>query len=433
MLREIDAIVNELVQPDTPGLAVGIIQDGVPVHQQGYGLANLDWQIPVEPDTVFRLASITKQFTAVAIMLLVADGKLKLDDSLEKFLPDYPTSGHHITIYHLLTHTSGIRSYTSLETFEQTMRNDYTPAELVELFARVPFDFKPGTQYRYNNSGYLLLGVIIEKLSGMRYADFIQQRIFAPAGMHSSHYMSDVRIIPRRATGYTTMNDQAYAADFISMTQPFAAGGLGASLNDMLRWDAALRNNAIITAETLQQMQTPASLADGTPIDYGFGWAFGTYAEHPMIQHAGGIQGFRTFQMRFSDDDLSVIVLCNWEAVDVMKLSANIARQLLGLPAITRRPFLLGPEALLKIAGIWHDDNGSIELKIAAGGEITLQYPESEQRLLASSRTQFYVVDDPEVTLDFSVEQDGHFTQLTIHYPFFARQLARVANAPIMT
>jgi CubicO group peptidase (beta-lactamase class C family) len=217
------------------------------------------------------------------------------------------------------------------------------------------------------------------------------------------------------------------------MTQPFAAGALGASLGDMLRWDAVLRNNELLPAATLQQMQTPASMEDGTPIEYGFGWAVGDYAGHRVIQHAGGIPGFATFQIRYPDDDLSILLLCNWEAIDVQSLGAKVSRVVLGLPTITRRPFLLGAEALRKFVGTWSDQQGSIELRVADGGEITLVYPDREQRLLATSRALLYVVDDTEITLDFADQQDGSFTQLTINYPFFRRQLARADNRSIMS
>jgi CubicO group peptidase (beta-lactamase class C family) len=221
-------------------------------------------------------------------------------------------------------------------------------------------------------------------------------------------------------------------ADYLSMTQPYAAGALGASLEDMLRWDAALRNNEMIPAETLQRMHNPATLADGTPVDYGLGWGIGAYAGRSMIVHAGGINGFATQQLHLPEDDLTIVLLSNWETVDVIRLSARIARQMLGLPKVTHRPFFLGEAALAKCTGTWQDQHGKIELWAADGGQITMVLPNREQRLLASSRHQLYVVDDPEITLDFADDEDDRFNRLTIHFPFSTRQLARAQQPPIM-
>ena len=188
MIPAIAALIQEQIKVGEPGAAVAVVQDGVVVHRQGYGLANLEWQIPIQPDTVFRLASITKQFTATAILMLQEQGKLRVDDPLTKFLPTYPTSGHEIQVHHLLNHTSGIKSYTSIEGwFPNKIVHDMTPQALCDAFAQIPFDFKPGTQYLYNNSGYHLLGMIIEQVSGVSYAQFMQENIFQPLGMHHSY------------------------------------------------------------------------------------------------------------------------------------------------------------------------------------------------------------------------------------------------------
>jgi CubicO group peptidase (beta-lactamase class C family) len=188
MLTEIDQIVRQEIDLQGPGVAIAVVKEGKPVHIEGYGVANLEWDCPIRPDTVFRLASITKQFTATAIMLLEHQGKLRLDDSITIYLPDYPTHDRTITITHLLNHTSGIKSYTSLDIFVTDIaKKDMSPADLLAYFKNLPLEFEPGTRFLYNNSGYHLLGLLIEKLAEMSYEQFIQQFIFQPLGMNHSY------------------------------------------------------------------------------------------------------------------------------------------------------------------------------------------------------------------------------------------------------
>src|SRR5215216_3458781 len=188
VISEIDALLQAAYQPNEPGAAVIALKDQQPVFRKGYGLANLELHVPITPDTVFRLASVTKQFTAVAILMLMEQGKLALQDPITRFLPDYPTHDHTITVEHLLTHTSGIRSYTDMPEWPPLWRKDFSVGELIDSFKDQPMQFAPGTRWAYNNSGYVLLGAIIEQLSGLSYAQFVQQHIFEPLGMRQSYY-----------------------------------------------------------------------------------------------------------------------------------------------------------------------------------------------------------------------------------------------------
>jgi D-alanyl-D-alanine carboxypeptidase len=197
----IDALLQAAYQPDEPGAAVIAVKDGRPVFRKGYGLANVELGVPIAPDMVFRLASITKQFTAVAILMLMEQGQLALQDSITRFMPDYPMHDHRITIEHLLTHTSGIRSYTDMPEWPPLWRKDFSVQELIDFFKEQPMQFAPGQRWAYNNSGYHLLGAIIEQLSGLSYEQFIQQHIFEPLGMRQSYYDSPTRIISKRASG----------------------------------------------------------------------------------------------------------------------------------------------------------------------------------------------------------------------------------------
>lgn len=429
MIAEIDAIMNAEVKSDGPGAAIAVVKNGSVVHRSGYGLANVEWRIPIQPDTVFRLASVTKQFTAVAIMILAEQGKLGVDDPITKFFPDYPTSGHHITVHHLLTHTSGIFSYTSDPDALTKLRLDKTPQEICDSFSRIPFDFKPGTRYLYNNSGYILLGMIIEKLSGLSYADFIQKHIFDPLSMSNSYYLSDEPIIPRRASGYDEGPGGVQNARYLSMTQPHAAGALGSTVDDLVLWDRALTENRLISAESLAQMHTSAALDDGTLINYGYGWGINSYQQHRAIHHGGGIFGFATFIARFPDDDLSIAVLTNYSSYDGSKITAMIARQMLGLPEVKHKPFGLSPEALKKCAGSYKMEHYPAVLKVEvdADGSISLNFGRPE-RIVPISRTEFYVPDNPERMITFSNEQDGFFTTMTIINPFGREVTQRVTE-----
>lgn len=427
MIAEIDAIMNAEVKSDGPGAAIAVVKDGSVVHRAGYGLANVEWRVPIQPDTVFRLASITKQFTAVAIMILAEQGKLSVDDLITKFFPDYPTSGHYITIHHLLTHTSGIFSYTSSLEALKNLLSDKTPQEICDGFCRVPFDFKPGARFLYNNSGYVLLGMIIEKLSGMSYADFIQKHIFDPLGMTKSYYLSSEPIVACRASGYDEGPNGIQNARYLSMTQPYSAGALGSTVDDLVLWDRGLTENRLISAETLAKMHVATKLDDGTPVDYGYGWSLGPYQGHRSYHHGGGIFGFSTYILRFPDDDLSIVVLSNYSSFDSTKLTAMIARRMLGLPEVKHKPFGLGMDALQKFKGSYKMEHypDVIKVEVDADGTVTLNFGQPE-RIVPISRTEFYVPDNPERMIVFSNEQDGLFTTMTLINPFSTDVTQRV-------
>src|SRR5579863_6201097 len=302
MLTEIDQIIRQEINCQGPGVAIAVVKDGKPVHVEGYGVANLEWDCPIRPDTVFRLASITKQFTATAIMLLERQGKVRLDDSLTTYLPDYPTHDRTITITHLLNHTSGIKSYTSLDNFvKDIMKKDVSHDELLAYVKDLPLEFEPGTRFLYNNSGYHLLGLIIEKVAEMSYEQFIQQYIFQPLDMNHSYFMHNETIIPRRATGYVKKKDGYQQAEYLNMMIPYSAGSLGSTVEDLILWDAALREERLIDMATHERMYTPLQLADGQTEEYGFGVGITTYSGHRLIHHGGGIPGFHTFIARFID------------------------------------------------------------------------------------------------------------------------------------
>ena len=419
MLTEIEQIVLEEIDPQGAGVAIAVVKDGKPVHTQGYGLANLEWNCPIKPDTVFRLASITKQFTATAIMLLEQEGRLRLDDPITTYLPDYPTYERNITIAHLLNHTSGIKSYTSLDNFIRDIaQKAMSSSDLLAYFKDLPLEYEPGTRFLYNNSGYHLLGIIIENIAGMSYEQFIQQRIFQPLQMNHSYYMHNETIIPRRADGYEKTAEGYRHAFYLNMQIPYAAGSLGSTIEDLILWDAALRKERLLDAATQERMYTPVQLTNGRTEVYGFGFRITAYEGHRLIGHGGGIPGFHTFIARFIDDEAMIAILANAPEIDVEKITRKIARSLFDLPAITRTPMTLNSTLFEKAVGIYRDEDGGPVEIVLAGDKLMLRGP-IEDSLLPLSETTYYASQDEEFEVHFADEKDGIFHSLTMHIPIY--------------
>ena len=244
-IDRIDAIVREGLDKKIASYAVAVVKDGRLVLARGYGYADLENSVPASAETIYRLGSITKQFTSLAIMQLAEAGKLSVDDELTKFLPDYPVQGHKVTIHQLLNHTSGIKSYTSLPNFFRTARQDLSHGDMLALFKDLPFDFEPGIKMQYNNSGYYLLGLVIEKASGQSYAEYLTEHIFRPLGMHATRYGDTRPLIPHRAQGYKRSLGELVNDDPISMTAPFAAGALVSNVLDLVKWHQATRSRRL--------------------------------------------------------------------------------------------------------------------------------------------------------------------------------------------
>ena len=392
--KSIDEILTQTYKPNEPGAAVIVVKDGKVVFRKGYGMANLELGVPVEPDMVFRLGSITKQFTAVAILMLVEQGKLSLDDDLTKFLPDYPTNGQKITITHLLTHTSGIKPYTSLPEWLAMWRKDVPLNELIALFKDRPMDFAPGERYAYNNSAYVLLGAVIEKVSGQSYGDFVEKNIFAPLGMTHSFYDNTARVFPRRVNGYSKPKDEWLNAAYLSMTQPHAAGALASSVDDMALWDAALYTDKLVKQETLKRAWTSAKLNSGKLTGYGFGWSLNSYEGHPTIEHGGGINGFSTHAVRMPDDRVYVAVLTNKDTggPGPGRVTFRIAALASGKPFRDPTAITLTPEALDKYVGVYQFTDKAEATIRREGDKLFITLPGGGRtEITPSSETAFFV------------------------------------------
>lgn len=304
---DFDSLLSTHFKSNEPGAAIIVTRDGETLFRNAYGMADMERGVPLQPDAIFRLGSLTKQFTATAIMMLSDQGRLSVKDEITKFLTDYPTQGKTITIENLLTHTSGVKNYTAMATFKEIMATDMTVEQMIDFFRCEPLEFEPGSRFAYSNSGYFLLGAIIERVSGQSYASFMAQRIFEPLGMTRTAYEGHERRPGQKAVGYSRMNK----APAVSMTQPYAAGALAATVDDLAKWDAAISSGELLDAASWKQIFTPFTLTNGQTSDYAYGWGVGKFKRRATIEHGGGIPGFATHAIRIPEERLYVAVLMN--------------------------------------------------------------------------------------------------------------------------
>jgi CubicO group peptidase (beta-lactamase class C family) len=373
LVHFVDSVATAAVaEHRTAGVSVAVVKGGRTVLAKGYGFADLENDVPANAETVYRIGSITKQFTSAAIMRLMEQNKLSLDDTLQKFLPNFPSQGNHVTVRHLLNHTSGIKSYTSLgPKWARGMRLDLSPDSMVTLFANEPFDFKPGDAWSYDNSGYFLLGMIIEKLSGKPYGKYLQDEFFTPLGLKSTIYCDQAPLIRHRAQGYTPSPGGGFInAEPLSMTQPYAAGSLCSTVNDLAAWTLALSSGKVVSAASYKMMSTPGTLNDGKPLTYGFGLGVGTLGGHQQVAHNGGINGFITELHHYPDDSLITVVLTNTGALAAVQLERLIARRALGIKDVPAVP--IDASALERLVGEY--EIGTTRIKVfVEGGRLRAQ------------------------------------------------------------
>src|SRR6185503_16097419 len=320
---KIDRVIDEqMVANKIPGVSLAVLRKGKIVLLKSYGLANVEHQVPVKPETIFQSGSMGKQFTATGIMILAQENKLSLDDRVSKYFPDVPATWKDITIYHLLTHTSGLGDYPP----EIDLKRDYTEDEFFAAFKKAPLDFEPGTSWNYSNVGYVTLGILIGKITGKFYGDFLKERLFQPLAMTTAQVISEADIVPNRAAGYRLVKGELKNQEWVSpSTNSTADGSYYVSILDLAKWDAALYTDKPLTRSSRDKIWTPAKLRDGTTKDYGFGWHLGNYHGHRLVFHGGAWQGFKTFIIRFLDTDLTIIFLANsWETRD-FKLARGLA------------------------------------------------------------------------------------------------------------
>jgi CubicO group peptidase (beta-lactamase class C family) len=394
--------------------SVLVARDGKVLFAKGYGKANEEFDVPNTPQTKFRLGSITKQFTAAAIMLLQERGKLSLSDPVCKYFSDCPTAWGEITVHHLLTHTSGMPNFTALPDYVPNMHAPVTNESLIARFKDKQLDFKPGEKWNYSNSGYFTLGVIIEKISGESYESFLQKNIFEPLKMTNTGYDRHEYILKNRATGYSFRNGKRINSVYLDMSQPGGAGALYSTVEDLFLWYEAFFNDKLLTAKSREAMTTPVKNG------YGFGLGMNEAHKRPMVSHGGGINGFNTMLARFPAERLTVVVLRNadYGAPGPGPISQTLAAIALGekyeLPreriAVKVDPKLtdayvgeyqLGPNAVMTISKVGE------QLYAQPTGQPRVEiYPEAETKF-------FLKVVDAQLT--FVKDEKGQVTHLIFH------------------
>lgn len=384
--------LTESYPPDGPGAAAIVVKNNKVLFRGAAGLAEIELGVPLTPDSVFRLGSITKQFTAAGILLLEEQSKLSVTDNINKYLPDYPTHGYEITIEHLLTHTSGIANYTDIAGYidNGSIRKDLSTEELVAVFANLPMDFAPGAEWRYSNSGYVLLGAIIEKVSGQSYAEFMQTAIFDKLGMTHTYY-GGLQIIPKRALGYQGTAGSYTNATFISMTQPHAAGSLLSNVDDLSKWTNALFNGELLSSASLEKMTTNHKLNNDELTNYGYGFAVAERFGEQEIAHNGGINGFSTAGVWLPKQKIYAAVLSNNpDTPGPDFLAARMAFDAAGAKLPKMVAIKADPESFSEYVGVYQINPDETRSVIARDGKLYTQRSGGPSEIVASEKDQFF-------------------------------------------
>ncbi len=420
--KQAHALVEEQAKASRFTGSVLVAKDGVPLLRESFGAANREWDIANTPDTKFRLGSLTKQFTAVAILQLAEAGKLSIDDPVSKLYADAPAAWSKITIRHLLNHTSGIPSYTAIPGFFEngSSKKPLKPEEIVKLTQDKPLEFEPGAKFAYDNTGYILLGVVIEKASGQTYADYLNQHIFQPLGMKNTGYDVSGEILAKRASGYEPGKSGWRNANYLDMTLPYAAGSLYSTVDDLLIWNTALTNGKILNDASRKAAWTE------NLNHYGFGWGIALQDGHERVSHNGGINGFSTAMNRYPKDGLVTIVLSNFQAAPSTPLANNLAALCFGTYAAAKAITL--PTAVLDRYVGSYALSPTFILKVYREGDkmVTQATGQPPTPIVATAPGEFYAA-GPDARLSFKQSGDAPATAVTL------RQGGRDVEAPRVT
>lgn len=317
-------LLNVFKDKDGPGGEFLVSKAGKPIYQKAFGKANIELDFNLTSENIFQIGSITKQFTAISVLILEEKGKLNVNDPISKHIPDYPM-GDKITLHHLLTHTSGIKDFTKMKSLQEISQKEMTPKMIVDFFKNEPVDFATGEKFAYTNSGYIILGYIIELVSGETYEDFIQKNIFDKAGMTKSFYASDRKIIPKRAYGYHKKERGYVNKTQISLSIPFSSGSLMSTTGDMLKWQNALNQNLLLNPKTIKKAFTKYKLNDGQELTYGYGWFLSEINGVQLRKHGGSVFGFKSMGVYIPSEDIYVIGLSNCDCNSPTKVMEDIA------------------------------------------------------------------------------------------------------------
>jgi len=409
-VARMDQIVRASSEADAFSGAVLVARDGEILLDRGYGLANREWGVPNDGDVKFRLGSLSKQFTAVAVLLLSEQGKVDLDAPIKTWLPDAPAAWDAVTPRRLLSHTAGLPNFTTFADYEALKTRPATTAQLIARFSGRPLDFAPGEGFAYSNSGYILLSAVIEAASGQTYADFIQQALFTPLGMADSGYDRHDRILPRRASGYATEASGVVNADYVDMSIPLGAGALYSTTHDLLKWEQALFGGRVLKPQSLTALTTP--------VRNGYALGLAATPDRKLVWHNGAIEGFNTYMAYAPDDRIAVIVLANLNGQAPDKLGPDLMTLARGgtvTLASERRAVTLPPEALAAYVGVYSlSPTFALTITAAEGGLKVQATGQPAFELKAQGDDAFFLTEvDAQIT--FTRDAEGRVDGLVLH------------------
>lgn len=410
-----DYIKAQMETQKIPGLSIAVARNGEIIKAKGYGFANLELNVPAKPETLYQSGSLGKQFAAAAVMMLVEEGRISLDDKISKYLMDspqsWPESWNDITVRNLLTHTAGTTDYPK----DFDFRRDYTEDELLKKAQAIPLAFSPGEKWSYSNIGYVTLGILIGKVSGKFYGEFLKERIFKPLGMTTARIISEADIVPNRAAGYRMVKGELKNQEWVSPSlNTTADGSLYLTVLDLAKWDAALYGQKLLKKSSLDQMWTPVKLNNGETRPYGFGWALSDVRGQKLIEHGGAWQGFTSYIARYVGEKLTVIILTNRAGAKPGDI-AHAVEKLYNANLVDHKEVQLDPRSLDQYVGRYDLGAGSVLSITRAGDHLCMQVTgKRKAQLYAESQTTFFLTaGDAQVI--FVKDSNGKVTHLILH------------------
>ena len=422
---KIDSIISLNYNDDEPGISFLVAKEGKVIYNKVFGKSNLELNTSIHPNSVFQIGSITKQFTAISILMLVEQGKLNLKDEIGRYIPEYAEIGKNITIHHLLNHTSGIKNKTLLSDKSFISRNDLAPTELITYFKNEPLEFLPGEKFKYSNAGYILLGKIIETVSKKSYGEFIKEHIFDKVGMSSSSYGNKKQNIKNSVSGYKVENNKFIKVDFMNLSLAYSAGGILSTTKDLLNWQNALLSNTLLKAQSLKKAMTPTVLNNGKKIPYGYGFRFSRLGRSPVIAHTGSTKGFTSLSIFLPKEKVYITALSNCNCKNINNVAKEVASQFVIIPkgnkidtsnTSQRKPINVALKRLKEYVGSYEvRPNVSLKIGIDATNQLYLLAPGQTKsiRLFAAKENHFFVK-ELKVEITFNIK-NNQTVSLTMH------------------
>jgi len=419
LIKSMDQLLSGQFKQNEPGVAILVAKSGNIVYEKAFGSANIELNVTMQPDMVFRIGSVTKQFTAVAILQLVEQGKISLHDSIQQYVRDFPPKGSIITIENLLTHTSGIPDYANADTTNIYIeREDFTPQRLINYFRNLPLEFKPGTKYDYSNSNYVLLGYIIQMVTGKEYHSYMQENIIKPAGLINTYYASENTIVPKRVTGYTRNSGYYENCDYQTISLGYACGDLMSSVKDLYKWNNVILFNKLIKKETVEKAFTPYKLNNGNSTSYGYGWFIDNQYGSKCIHHEGQVSGFIALEKYFPDEDIFIAILTNVKSgEDKTDFSDSRFRLFdkissLALNAESQKEVKISDKLLNNYAGTYQAGKQTIDIRNKNGHLSCFASMEGNFDLMPVTENKFVIINsNPVCSFEFIKDSLGNVTE----------------------